>query len=60
MTDKAGMTRASSEQADSADSRHQLFKVGFAPINDAIEHSHFLDVICLIESLLAVSMEPHE
>jgi len=42
MTDKAGKTRASSEQADVADARHQLFKVGFARINDAIQHRFFL------------------
>ena len=53
MTNKAGKTRASSEQADVADARYQLFKVGFARINDAIEHRYSLEAICLIEGLLA-------
>jgi hypothetical protein len=57
MTDTAGKTRASSEQAAVAGARHQLFKVGFARINDAIEHRYFLEAICLIESLLADRME---
>jgi len=55
--DKSGKTRASSEQADVAHARQQLFKVGFARINDAIEHRYFLEAICLIESLLADRME---
>jgi len=42
MTDKAGKIRASLGQSDVADARHQLFKVGFARINDAIEHRYFL------------------
>jgi hypothetical protein len=57
MTDQAGKTRASSGRAAVADARHQLFKVGFARINDAIEHRYFLEAICLIESLLADRME---
>jgi hypothetical protein len=55
--DKSGKARASSEQVDVAHARHQLFKVGFARINDAIEHRYFLEAICLIESLLADRME---
>lgn len=42
MTDKTGKARASSQQADVAEARHQLFKVGFARIYDAIEHRSFL------------------
>jgi hypothetical protein len=57
MMNTAGKTRASSEQVDVAEARHQLFKVGFARINDAIEHRYFLEAICLIESLLADRME---
>jgi hypothetical protein len=57
MTDKAGKARASSQQADVAKARHQLFKVGFARIKDSIEHLYFLEPISLIESLLADRME---
>ncbi len=57
MTDTAGKARASSQQVDVAEARHQLFKVGCARINDAIEHRYFLEAICLIESLLADRME---
>jgi hypothetical protein len=57
MIDKSRKAGASSEQADVADARHQLFTVGFARINDAIEHRYFLEAICLIESLLADRME---
>lgn len=49
--------RASSDQPEVAVARYQLFKTGFARINDAIEHRYFLEAICLIESLLADRME---
>lgn len=49
--------RASSGQPEVAVARYQLFKTGFARINDAIEHRYFLEAICLIESLLADRME---
>ena len=50
-------TRAISADADVASARYQLFKAGFARINDAIEHRYYLEAICLIESLLADRME---
>ncbi len=49
--------RAKSSENDSGELRHKLFKIGFARINDAIEHHYYLEAICLIESLLADRME---
>ncbi len=57
MTDMAGKTMASPQRADVAEARHQIFMVGFARINDAMEHLYFLEAICLIGSLLADRME---
>jgi hypothetical protein len=57
LTDLAGKTRASSQQADVADARHQLYRVFLLASTMRSTIAIFLGALYLIESLLADRME---